>query len=255
MLLPFNCILNPKPVEIGGISIPRYNSLTVNEAIALSSLEAGTMETLRKSGVAGQLALAQMLASLFLICRVSPKWSMKECSTLFSVDEILEITALLMAEKEAGQKAEDRIENDQANADENEEIDWANIYWKLQRLHPHDQRFNAENFGKCPIVLIEQALRIAREQEIERLSSEARAIANLGVAFAAAKGMKNPNTRWFNDFEAIAFAEQAKKIINPRVAKTFIELNNRGRIPDWVLDSVDLDTMRASAASLARQES
>lgn len=97
--------------------------------------------------------------------------------------------------------------------------------------------------------MIEKALECGEKAELERISLEARVTANLATLMAAANGVKHPSPRHFNDIEALLFAQQAREEIPQEVARSFVRLLKKGRVPEWVLDCVDEELIRASAGS------
>lgn len=249
MFLPFDSPFSDSQfLQVGDLRIPRFGCLTVNEVLFLDDLRTQQLQVFEAGGLEGDLLLQQILATMVLAGRVSTSWRLAEVQALLNPIEILLLASFLIEEH----TCEDSKNQAKALAkgEELPAIDWAELFWKVQRLHPHEPRFNADNFGNCPTKWIEQVLRIAEEQEIERLAAEARAIANLGVAYSQVHGVQNPKTRHFNDFEALLFRKTALKAIEPTTALSFMALHRKGKIPDWIYEVTDLELVRASAATL-----
>lgn len=245
-MLPFDSFSQPQPVTIGDLTIPVFGCLTINEAMFLQGIQDDLLRDIQKSGILGDRLLQQTLATMLLVSRVAPTWTLADTQSLLSDEEVLALCLLFIKEKETtgGDRAKPSEDKD------SDPIDWADLYWRLQQIYPHDERFNAANFGNCPISLVEQALKTIRRTEIERLSAESRAVANLATLFAAAHGAKNPQPRHYNDFEMLQFTEEARREIPPQAAEAFMTLHHKGRIPEWLYDFVDVEKMKASASTI-----
>lgn len=246
-MLPFD---SPQPLptlEIKGLSIPRYGSLTVNEVItltdAVSNINGDEFDMLTQLML--DWHLRTILASILIISRVDSTWTLLKTQSL-EQEELNAIVELLFEERDA------RHKDAKPSKRKPKPMDWAQLYWKLNLIYPNDDRFNRHNFGNQPVALIEQALEAAQEEEIERIAAESKAIANVGVFFAASKGAKNPQSRWFSDCEHTLFVRRAVEEYPPEMAASFMRLYERGRVPEWVLIAIDndLDMIRVSAESL-----
>lgn len=248
-MLPFDSPINSLPLEIECVgTIARYGSLTVNEALMVDRISTDLFS--HAEGFNSELGLSLLnwhvktvLATILIQSRSKPQWTLKQSQELLgeSLDAVVE---LFLSERDRPIK--------QQGKKSDKPVDWADLYCRLKLLYPTEERLNQQNFGNCPIGLIEQYLETAREVEIERLSNEAQAVANLGVWTAAANGAKQtPQTRWFNVFEAVQFARESARSFPPEFAQSFLNLHKKGKVPFWVEEFVDLEIIKASAGTIA----
>jgi hypothetical protein len=236
-------VIPARSLKLGDeLELPCYGSLTVEEAILLSNFYS------LQDPFADPLATRFMLATLVLQCRIDPVWTMQQTIGL-PLQWLEEIVQFFLGEQRRWEEV-DQPRDEQTPTKKQKPTDWASKYWELKRLYPHEKCFWKANFAKCPIWLIEQALNEAERAEVERLSLEGRAIANLGVMMAAANAVKNPKTTWFNDFEHVLYRQKAREDISPEVAQSFMRLHTLGKVPEWVCEVADLDLIRASASWL-----
>ena len=119
----------------------------------------------------------------------------------------------------------------------------------MQISFPNEERFSAENFGNTPIWVIEQALFYLNRFELEKASMLATPIASLGMSYCIHKGVKNPDPAWFNPFESKLFKQTASEIVDPRAAKTFLDLAASAKLPSWVGQYVDIQLIRAASTN------
>lgn len=97
--------------------------------------------------------------------------------------------------------------------------------------------------------LIEDALRLIHEWELERLDENAIPLASLGVLVAAIAGADNPETYRdsINPYGLLLKKRRATQLIDPAVAKLTLELNTKGVIPSWARGAIDWDLLRLAA--------
>lgn len=259
-LLPFETFSPLQPLQIGDISIERYGCLTPSESIALEqivqpmAIDLSELSALLSDETTRELQV--LLASILLICRHSPRWTLAEVKSEFEPEEITQAAGFLLDEQRtwASRPQKSEVNGNGGDTPDRsaalEPMDWGRVFWKLQRTYPSDDRFRADRFGTTPIAVIERALELANEFELERLEAESRAIANVGVTLAAANGAKHPSTRWYNDWESIAFVRGAKATIPTQAAKSYLALQKIGRVPEWVADQLEdaIEMIKAAAA-------
>lgn len=246
-MLPFQ---SPQPIEsfqISDISIPRYGCLTVNEAIALDTLlrSDGVEELLRLSieTNSANRTVRAALTTILLLYRHSPTWTLEE--VLLLSDAELEAASDFLLNERCRWKEPEPPQDDEAPRAK--PIDWADLYWRIQQLYPHDRRFSADEFGRCPLLLIEEALEAANQRELEQASIAATPIALLGVHLLAAQGATDPRVEWINPFQGILAEQGAKEAIDPAVARSFLQLSSEGAVPGWVLEIADVEQLRLAA--------
>lgn len=218
----------------------------MNEAIALEQLlrSDGVEELLRLSIEASSAnrTVRAALTTILLLYRHSPTWTLEEV-LLLSDAELESASDFLLNERCRWKEPEPPTDD----TPKSKPIDWADLYWRVQQLYPHDRRFSAEQFGRCPLLLIEEALEAANQRELEQASIAATPIALLGVHLLAAQGAKDPRVEWINPFQGILAEQGAKESIDPAVARTFLALSSEGAVPGWVLEIADVEMLRLAA--------
>lgn len=244
-MLPFDSLLDDEPLLLSnGTEIPRFGSLTLNEAIASQRL-AGSEAIASIQGEDSSAAdwlLFELLATLLIRFRARPNWRLEDTRGLPAADVILAANWFLNEQNwwgnapEAGDKP----------------ADWAETYCRLKLDYPTEEWVNRRDFANQPLCLIQQFLKTAQQRELERLANEARVTANLAVTIAAANGAKKPKTRHFNDFEWLLFVQRAVEEFPPAMAIDLLELCERGKVPEWVIHCLDLELVRASAGTLEK---
>jgi hypothetical protein len=90
--------------------------------------------------------------------------------------------------------------------------------------------------------LIEEALEVYHASKLDQANLMAIPISNVGIAIASANGAKNPSPEWFNPFQKIVDKD------NQNYCQTTIrmwkELLSQNKIPTWVFNLVDVDSLR-----------
>lgn len=125
-------------------------------------------------------------------------------------------------------------------------VDWGEIFWRLQGLYPNDERFNKDNFAKCSLLLIEQALQSAVQRQLEQAAMNAAPIAAVGTIIAAATGAKLEPS-FFNPFEAALYEKSAKQACDIEAARAFLQMAKEGLLPSWAINRVDINLIKAAA--------
>ena len=249
MLLPFESLTPLEPLRLGAVTIERYGSLTINESICVQQIVRPTAIELQDiEGEAELLAsfeLQSILATLLLVSRDRGDWTLELVQERFTVPQIVSASEFLLNERDRWGNAP-KVESEEEDTTP-KEIDWHELFWRIQQEYPFEPRFSAANFGNCPIVLIEKALEVANDQRLRQLEAEGRVMANIGVLIAATHGVKDPQTRQFNDFEYLSFQKSARMVVSQSAAKSFMRLHKLGRIPQWVEEIVEIDVVRAAA--------
>lgn len=90
--------------------------------------------------------------------------------------------------------------------------------------------------------------------ELEKSSLDSAAIANVGILIAKVNGEKRATSHWFNLPEVVLFRKEAVEKIPPKYAASFMRLHNARKVPEWVLDHIDVEMMKASAGTLEDAE-
>lgn len=72
-------------------------------------------------------------------------------------------------------------------------------------------------------------------------------IASLGLALCYLKGVKNPDSNWFNPYEQKIMQQSARLSVSQATATTFLDLAAEGLLPTWVGPLVDLELIRSAA--------
>lgn len=108
-------------------------------------------------------------------------------------------------------------------------------------------RFNAENFGNCPTLLLEQAMQAAEQVELERLHKQAVPLGALGQIVAVGNGWKDAPTSYCNPYEGILQKQEARRIVPVAVARLFLQLLQEKKVPGWVVSEIDLELIRNAA--------
>lgn len=253
-LLPFETPTPPTPLELGGLSVPRYGSLTVWESMVLERFIATdyqaaiALATGELSTAIAASYLQTVLAAVLLISRHSPTWTLERVGAELSPEQISMAAEFLLNERRRWQdpKPEQSPKEGQPS-EEPAELDWARLFRRLQLGYPGDRWFSSENFGNCPLILIEQALEQLQERELQAASTAATPIALLGVYLLSAQGVKRPKPEWINPFQRLLDKRQAKQVIPPEAAQTFLALTAENKVPGWVLSFVDIDAIRLTA--------
>jgi|GEM_PF-1747667 len=244
-MLPFN--FAPELFTIGTLSIPRYGCLTVAEAIALDSLLESQSELLSTVGDSAEfvaiLHLNPLLASLVLISRHDPNWTLEKTVNTFSLEEIGQIADFTLGERRRWKD----LSNFPTEDGDGKPTDWAEIFWSLQLHYPNETRFNSEHFSSCPILIIEQAITAATRLELERSHRAAIPISLLGVYSLMSQGLKNIEPAHFNPFERMLNQAEAREEIKPEIAQTLIGLVDSGKVPTWAIAMIPLGKMRLAA--------
>ncbi len=96
------------------------------------------------------------------------------------------------------------------------------------------------------MILIEQALQVAHQRQLELASISASPIASVGVAMMAIAGGK-AKEEWFNPYSARLYEQEAKQICTQQAAKLFLELSKAGKLPSWAISHVNLELIQAAA--------
>lgn len=97
------------------------------------------------------------------------------------------------------------------------------------------------------MLIVEQALDTLTQQELSQANLHAVPISILGQYFAASKGAKDVEPEDFNPFGKHIYQQEAKELIDPVAAATFLELSAAQLVPAWVINQVDVKLMRTAA--------
>ncbi|MEH2102569.1 MAG: hypothetical protein V7K76_23020 [Nostoc sp.] len=117
----------------------------------------------------------------------------------------------------------------------------------MRQGYPSEERFDFLNFGNQPIWLIEQAVAQMHQTKLVDAYHWAAPIASVGMALCYLKGVKNPDSNWFNPYQQKLFTKNARLTISQATAIIFLDLAQEGLLPTWVGPLVDLELIRAAA--------
>jgi hypothetical protein len=245
---PFDSPRTPPPLVLGGFFVPRYGSLTLNEAWALEDFLGEGFDALGGLAVTveGDRLLQCILTTILIVSRCDRGWTLDQSLGL-AADQIQAAAEFFLGERRRWREANDEIETDEPQPTATE-FDWGLLYRQLQLAYPNDPDFSREGFANCPIVRIEEALEAYQQVELERNYRDSRAIALVGAYLLSAQGMKDPTTEMFNPFERILMGREAKRAINRTAAKLFLELVTESKVPGWVVAIVDVAVVRLAAS-------
>lgn len=242
-MLPFEVVGNDSYFLLTPeIQVREYGCLTVSEALALEKLLTPDLQALLKEPgiqIEALIHLRSILAAVLLISRYEPATTLGDVAAL-GIDAIIAASNFLLQEKD-GSKPKKTV------SDDGKPLDWADLWWKLQRHYPHESRFWAERFGNCPIALVEQALGSLEEEQLQRLSAEAEAISRHGYYTTGLQAKKPIELEHFNPWQQILDKRQAKAEIPEQSAKLFLDLCAEQKVPAWVVATVDVEKIRRAA--------
>lgn len=86
-----------------------------------------------------------------------------------------------------------------------------------------------------------------RQKQLIDAYQSAAPIASLGLALCYLKGVKNPDSGWFNPYEQKLMQQSARLNVSQATALVFLDLAQEGLLPTWVGPLVDLELIRAAA--------
>lgn len=246
---PFDSPRTPPPLVLGAFFIPRYGSLTLNEAWALEDFLGEGFDSLGSlaATVEGDRLLQCILTTILIVSRCDRAWTLEQ-SLRLSDDQIQAASEFFLGERQRWRDANDEIEEDDEPQPSAAEFDWGLLYRRLQLAYPNDPNFTREGFANCPIVRIEEALEAYQQVELERNYRDSQAIALVGAYLLSAKGMKDAATEMFNPFERTLNLREAKRAIDKTAAKLFLELVAESKVPGWAVAVVDVAMVRLAAA-------
>jgi hypothetical protein len=86
-----------------------------------------------------------------------------------------------------------------------------------------------------------------RQRELVEAYQAAAPIASVGLAMCFLKGVKKPDSHWFNPYQKILFQQNARLTISQTCAQVFLDLAESALLPTWVAPLVDLELIKAAA--------
>ncbi|MHC5755554.1 MAG: hypothetical protein ACYTXF_33915 [Nostoc sp.] len=86
-----------------------------------------------------------------------------------------------------------------------------------------------------------------RQRELADAYQSAAPIASVGMALCFLKGVKSPDSNWFNPYQQRLLQQNARLTVTQATAKTFLDLAHEGLLPTWIGPLVDLELIRAAA--------
>ena len=245
--LPFEVASDHPPLQLGSITIPRLGCLTVAESIALDQLLPDALDLVNMASgsftTSVEAHLQTLLAALLLISRNSPNWTLESVRAL-PIEQQAAASKFFLQER---QRWNDAPAAEPTPAGKKVEVDWARIIWRLQANYPGNRRFDDDNFGNCPLLLVESALEAIADRELQHYSALALPIALIGAHWQASKGAKDPSTETFNPYGRQLRKQAAKAQISPTAARTFLQLSKDRKLPPWVVTVVNIEQIRIAA--------
>lgn len=251
-MLPF------EPVQIESIyelKIPKFGSLTVQEAIALDDLFPDIICLLREADTAigdhssfvVQQLINPVLACILLVCRHSPAWSMQRLMATFTPVQVEGFANFFLGERRRWQQ----LDGQSSSQGDSQPDNWPDVYWDLQLHYPgHPAFVSYPSFLSSPIIVVEQAIAAANRLELERANRAAIPIALLG-SYTLRSQDQDLEPGHFNPFQRLLNQQQAVEQINPAIARTLIGLVDAGQVPSWAIPLIPLGKMRLAADAIA----
>ncbi len=243
-MLPFDS--QPQVFTIRKTTMPRYGCLTVQETILFDQLLAEHQDLIDSQSPDAALDFFMPIAAtLILISRDSPTWSIATAKNYFTPGELVDIADFALGER---RRWKDPIAGPvTSNASQSKRgTDWAEVYWLLKLHYPYEESFCRSNFGSCPVLLVEQAIAASTRLEIERAHRAATPISLLGYYALSGQGVE-AQTSQFNPYEKMLNQRQALQSIDRAIAATVINLLDKGQLPSWVIPLIPIDKMRLAA--------
>ena len=98
------------------------------------------------------------------------------------------------------------------------------------------------------MIEVEDALNALDRRDFEAANRAAIPIASVGQMVAASKGVKDIDSEMFNPYASVLYSEEARSIIDPKVAQIWLDLANEQRIPSWAIAEIDMKLIRAAVS-------
>jgi hypothetical protein len=95
------------------------------------------------------------------------------------------------------------------------------------------------------LTIVEQALEAIANRDMELGNLIATPIARSMLYILSSKGVKHPEKEQhsINPFGKILESIEARKIFSKEFANTFAELLKEGRVPNWVVSAIDIESI------------
>ncbi len=123
-------------------------------------------------------------------------------------------------------------------------LDYSKIFWQLQRWFPHDNRFNADNFGYQPEWLILQAYEAGKRMEREELHNQELGIAKLTQLYLNAH-LNSKTTQPLSVDSFYHFSDSTVETkLTHEAADAFYDLVKDKKIPQWGLAIAPLEELK-----------
>lgn len=234
-----------------GVRIPKYGSITLQEYLFLREYFATP-----KPSYDGALQLLadfqqrQILATLLLISRSSPTWTLAEVTELFTVEQVYALSDWLMGEwlrwKTPAKTQDTEGEGKQV------EIDWEAVYWRLQLWYPGHPQFSTEDaFLRCPLTTIEKACDIYMAQRRQELHLQELGLATLTAITVNCH--KSAKSRPSKPSEFFYFASD-ELLLPSAICNGFWLLAQRGLIPNWAIQIAPVEDLKTGRSNAPTKE-
>lgn len=225
-------------LEIEGIRIPKYGSVTVAEYLFLRDF----FKTPRLD-IGGQFQLfadfqqRQTLATLLLISRSSPTWTLDEVTNLFSVEHIYELSNWILGEWLGWKPIKPQSEPSESAP----ELDWEDVFWRLQLWYPNEPRFKSDAIGSCPLSVIEKACEVYRAERKASLHLQELGVATLTAVLANCHKSAKARPSKPSDF---FYFDDGEYQIPSKICNGFWALAQSGKLPNWAIQYAPHDALK-----------
>jgi hypothetical protein len=113
---------------------------------------------------------------------------------------------------------------------------------------PNEPIFQPDQLCRIPVKVIQKALVVAAEIQLEQARIQSLAAATHAYLFASANGAKQAK---FTDFDVagqLIQQQRARQFITKRTAEIFVELSRENRIPSWAFQYLTLEFVKGALA-------
>lgn len=244
-------ILSSESLTLEGLHIPRYGSITLQEYLFLRDYFSMPKPT--HDGALQLLAdfqQRQVLATMLLISRSSPTWSLAEVAELFSVEQIYALSDWLMGEW-LRWKPPSKAQSSEGEG-KSVEIDWDEVYWRLQVWYPGHPQFSTEEaFLRSPLTTIEKACEVYQNQRRQELHLQELGIATLtAITLNCHKSAKSKPSKPSNFY----YFASDELMLDPRVCNGFWMLAQSGKLPNWAIQLAPIEDLKAGRNNVSTSE-
>ena len=110
--------------------------------------------------------------------------------------------------------------------------------------YPNDPRFTPDAFGDCPLHIVRQALQAIDNQLLVTASLYGAPAARFAAVYCNSHSKGGQfSERHFSPAKQILWSQAIAEVIPPRVARIMKEAWVSGKLPYWVLDYCDIQSI------------